>query len=260
MASLEIDLPPSLLETLVARSRADGVSVDRLVSQAVAAFLDMPLHTLFQVSTSRSLVAGKYQGVITCAKLLQHGDFGMGTFAGLRGEMIIVDGHIFRIEGSGRISEASPGDEAPFATIIRFDPTTDQPIEPTHSLDGLKSQLDGFRRSDNLFYAFRIDGHFPFIKTRAVCPPAPGATLLEAAKTQPEFEFTNASGTLIVIYSPAFSGAVSVAGYHIHFLSDDHAQGGHLLQIQTGPARLRVQEIEDFHVALPKTRNSCGRI
>lgn len=253
MTNLNLNLPTSLLNELTTRSSSGRGSISSLITEAVAAYLDKPLHTLFQVSTSRSLVAGKYGGIITCEKLLEHGDFGLGTFAGLNGEMIVVDGHIFRIEGSGKISEALPTDEAPFATVTRFDPTVDEPLEATTSFDGLKAHLDKFRRSDNLFYAIRIDGAVNYIKTRAVCAPEPGATLLDAAKAQHEFEFTGSSGTLIGIYSPSFAGAVSVPGYHIHYLSDDRTQGGHLLQIQTGRVRLRVQELEDFHIALPET-------
>ena len=253
MTNLNLDLPKSLLDELNARSSSGGGSVSSLVTRAVAAYLDKPLHTLFQVSTSRSLVAGKYGGVITCETLLEHGDFGLGTFAGLNGEMIVVDGHVFRIEGSGRISEARPDDEAPFATVTRFDPTIDEPMDATASFDDLKAHLNKFRRSDNLFYAFRIDGAFRHVRTRAVCAPEPGATLLEAAKAQHEFAFAEGHGTLVGIYSPSFSGAVSVPGYHIHYLSDDRTQGGHLLQIATGRVRLRVQELEDFHIALPET-------
>jgi acetolactate decarboxylase len=167
--------------------------------------------------------------------------------------MIVVDGHVFRVEASGRISEASPGDEAPFATVTRFAPTVDEALEATTSFDDLKLHLDRYRRSDNLFYAIRIDGPFDYIKTRAVCAPPPGATLLDAAKAQHEFAFTGAHGTLVGIYSPSFSGAVSVPGYHVHYLSDDRTQGGHLLQIRTGRVRLRVQELDDFHIALPET-------
>ena len=253
MTNLNLNLPTSLINELNTRSNAGRRSISSLVTEAVAAYLDKPLHTLFQVSTSRSLVAGKYGGVVTCEKLLEHGDFGLGTFAGLNGEMIVVEGHVFRIESSGKISEARPSDEAPFATVTRFDPTVDEPLEATTSFDDLKSHLDKFRRSDNLFYAIQIDGTFNYIKTRAVCAPEPGATLLDAAKAQHEFEFTGGSGTLIGIYSPSFSGAVSVPGYHIHYLSDDRTQGGHLLQIQTARVRLRVQELEDFHIALPET-------
>ena len=104
MTNLNLNLPMSLLNELNTRSNTGRRSIGSLVTEAVAAYLDKPLHTLFQVSTSRSLVAGKYGGVITCEKLLEHGDFGLGTFAGLNGEMIIVEGHVFRIESSGKIN------------------------------------------------------------------------------------------------------------------------------------------------------------
>jgi acetolactate decarboxylase len=253
LAALNVDLPPSLLDGLQARSRMIGRTQDALVAEAICAYLGTPLHTLFQVSTSRSLVAGKYDGVITCAKLLEHGDFGLGTFAGLQGEMIVIDGHVFRIEGDGSISEARPADEAPFATITRFAPTLDQALEPTDSFAALKAVLDATRRSNNLFYAIRVDGHFSTIRTRAVCAPEPGTTLLDAAKAQHEFEFADSEGTLIGFYSPTFSAAVSVAGYHLHYLSRHRTQGGHLLQVRTTQARLRVQELEDVTLALPQT-------
>ena len=210
MTNFNLSLPTSLFNELNTRSGAEGRAVNALVAEAVAAYLGKPLHTLFQVSTSRSLVAGNYGGVITCERLLQHGDFGLGTFAGLRGEMIIVDGHVIRIEGTGQISEALPGDEAPFATITRFAPTLDEHLDTAASFDDLKARLDKIRRSDNLFYAIRLDGAFNYVKTRAVCAPEPGATLLDASRTQHEFEFMNTTGTLIGFYSPSFSGAVSV--------------------------------------------------
>ena len=252
MKQISLYLPPSLLGKLEAQARKDGGSVESLIIKAVAHFLETPLHTFFQVSTSRSLVAGQYAGAITCAKLLEHGDFGLGTFAGLAGEMVIVDGQAFRVDGSGRISQARPSDEVPFATVTRLNPSVNGTLEAIHSYDNLKGQLDRFRRTDNLFYAIRIDGRFSSVKTRAVSPPKPGATLLEAAQEQHEFEFRDSEGTLVGIYSPAFSSAISVPGYHIHYLSRDRTQGGHLLEIQVRNARVQVQELDEFHLALPE--------
>ena len=50
--------------------------------------------TLFQVSTSGALVAGLYQGAVSTAVVLQHGDFGLGTFADLDGETGLALGHL----------------------------------------------------------------------------------------------------------------------------------------------------------------------
>lgn len=54
-------------------------------------------HTLYQVSTATALVQGIYRGAVRIATLRKHGDLGLGTFEGLDGEMVIVDGHFFQV-------------------------------------------------------------------------------------------------------------------------------------------------------------------
>ena len=193
LTHLSLNLPTSLVTELNKRSRAGHGSVSDLVPEAVAAFLEKPLHTLFQVSMSRSLVAGKYGGVITCDRLLEYGDFGLGRFAGPTGEMIIADRHVFRIEDNGRITEALPSDEAPLATIMCFNPTVDKHLESVTSFDDLTLQLDRFRRSDSLFYAIRLDGRCQYVKTKAVYLQEPGTSPPDTAMTQHEFTDTNGS-------------------------------------------------------------------
>ena len=63
------------------------------------------------------------------------------------------------------------------------------------------------------------------------------------------------AGTLVGLWSPGFSSAFSVAGYHFHFLSEDRLEGGHLLESESGPLRLRMEALIDFHLALPETES-----
>ncbi len=79
-----------------------------------------------------------------------------------------------------------------------------------------------------------------------------GARLVDATKAQSEFEFSDIRGTLVGLWSPGFSSAFSIPGYHFHFLSEDRLHGGHLLACSTGPLRLRVEALTDFHLALPE--------
>ncbi len=253
MAVLQCDIPASFLRELTRRANTNGATVSKTVSDALAGYLDAPLHTLFQVSTSGSLVEGVYSEAVTCAQILQHGDFGLGTFTGLDGEMVVLDGAIYRVQGNGKVSPATPEAGAPFAVVTCFSPSADLPIEPVASFPELVRVCDGHRRSDNLFYAFRLDGRFSHVRTRAVSPPPDHGRLIDAAKSQKEFDFEDAVGTLVGIYSPSFSGAFSVAGYHFHFLSDDRTQGGHLLDVSAVSLRLQLQELDAFHLALPET-------
>ncbi len=252
MTSVTCDIPASFLKELTRRAGPHG-SISSLVSDALASYLDAPLHTLFQVSTSGSLVEGVYAQAVTCKRLLEHGDFGLGTFTGLNGEMVVLDGAVYRVQGDGKVSRAAPDAGAPFAVVTRFSPSGEGPAGPVACFDDLRQLCDQHRRSDNLFYAFRLDGVFGHVRTRAVSPPRLGGRLLDAAKSQREFDFYDAAGTLVGIYSPSFSGAFSVAGYHFHFLSDDRTQGGHVLDVAAASFRLQLEELNDFHLALPET-------
>ena len=65
--------------------------------------------------------------------------------------------------------------------------------------------------------------------------------------------FTDIAGTLVGLWSPGFSSAFSISGYHFHFLSKDRQHGGHLLDVEAGPLRLTVEALTDFHLALPES-------
>jgi acetolactate decarboxylase len=86
-----------------------------------------------------------------------------------------------------------------------------------------------------------------------VSPPSPGGRLVDAARDQHEFDLTDVSGTLIGIWSPGFSSAFSVPGYHFHFLTEDRRHGGHVLECTAKRLRIRMEALNDFHLALPET-------
>ncbi|MDE3226620.1 MAG: acetolactate decarboxylase, partial [Nitrospirota bacterium] len=52
-------------------------------------------HELFQTSTIGALMEGVYDGEVTYGELAKHGDFGLGTFNALDGEMIAFDGTFY---------------------------------------------------------------------------------------------------------------------------------------------------------------------
>ena len=245
---------PRVLETALAeRAKTTKLPIDYLVQTALAQYLGTSFHTLFQVSTSGSLVAGVFDGVVSVEDLLRHGDFGLGTLAGLDGEMVILNGIAYQARGDGSV-RALPGDaKAPFAVVAAFADESSRQIDAVSSFLELGAACDPARKSDNLFYALRVDGLFEHVHTRAVNPAPPGTTLTEAARSQPEFRFENVSGTLVGIWSPSFSGAFSVPGYHFHFLSDDRTKSGHLLGCRAVRLQLRSEALDNFHLSLPES-------
>jgi acetolactate decarboxylase len=250
---LTADIPASLEAALEAEAARSGRSMSSIVVTALARHLEKPVHTVFQVSTSGALVAGVYDREVSVETILRHGDFGLGTFANLDGEMVVLDGQVFQVQGSGRVAEAARDAGAPFAVVTWFKPETSASIGPVGSFKDLEARCDAFRRSGNIFYALRLDGRFKRVRTRAVKPSQPGDGLVDAAKAQSEFAFVDIDGSLVGLWSPGFSSAFSVAGYHFHFLSADRRHGGHLLAVEADTLELKVEPLTRFHLALPES-------
>jgi acetolactate decarboxylase len=250
---LSADLPVSLKDALDFEAARSGRTTSSVVTAALAQYLERPIHTVFQVPTSGALVAGVCDREVSVQTVLEHGNFGFGTFANLDGEMVIVDGRVYQVQGSGRVTEAARDAGAPFAVVTWFKPDNDVSISSVGSFRDLETRCDVFRHSGNIFYALRLDGRFKRLRTRAVNPPQPGTRLVEAAKAQSEFTFADADGTLVGLCTPGFASAFSVAGYHFHFLSADRQHGGHLLDVQADTLQLKVEALTSFHLALPES-------
>jgi len=56
---------------------------------------------IYQTSTMAALLDGVYDGDVTFAEIAKHGDFGLGTFNQLDGEMVAVEGHFYHLRADG---------------------------------------------------------------------------------------------------------------------------------------------------------------
>ncbi|MPT23155.1 MAG: acetolactate decarboxylase [Starkeya sp.] len=253
MERTTIHLPISLQRRLDDEAARRNISRDRLILSILSDHVELNVHTVFQVSTSGALVAGVYDKEVTVATLLEHGDFGLGTFADLDGEMVVLDGRVYQAHGSGKVTEASGEAGAPFAVITHFTADRSGTVTDISSFGDLEARCDSFRDSDNIFYALRVHGRFAHIKARVVNPASPGVALSEAAKSQSEFEFDDVTGTLVGIWSPAFASEFSVEGYHFHFISDGKDQSGHVLDVRADTLDVQVEALSDYRLILPET-------
>ena len=219
---------------------------------------------LYQTSTINALMEGVYDGTTTFADLKKNGDFGIGTFTALDGEMIGVDGVFYQVKSDGKVLTVADAARTPFAVVKHFSPGVIFPISGSRDLDGLMRELDALLPTKNAFYAIRIEGTFPRIKARSVPAqrkPYPG--LAEAARNQSVFEFSDIRGTILGFRSPDFVQGINLPGYHFHFISADRKSGGHLLGGLIEGATVALDETGDFHLVLPESddfrRSDLGR-
>jgi acetolactate decarboxylase len=253
MPNLNCEISESLMQALLTRSQRTGEPLAHVVMTALADALELDHATLFQVSTSSALVKGVYNGVVTAGELKQHGDFGLGTFDDLDGEMVALDGHFYQVRGNHEVTEVADDSKLPFAVVTNFRPQRTATIDSVTSFDALTSQLDTMRRTENLFCAVRLTAQFDSVQCRAVCKASPGESLLTAASHQREFTFTNVRGTLVGFWTPSYARTLNVAGWHLHFITADHTGGGHVLDCQASNLRLEIEDLDDVRIAMPET-------
>lgn len=251
MANLEVKVS-SLLES-VARDLAieRKTSLDNLVGAALSEYLRFSPRRMYQISTSTALVEGVYSGSVSSSTLLENGDFGLGTFEGLNGEMVILDGEIYQAAGS--VKHRPDEFLVPFAAVTHFTEDAGFQIGKFASLKELEAACDPYRHSDNLFYALRLEGIFDTMHARAVHPVPKGTRLVDAAETEFEFQFHDIEGTLVCLWSPWYSSSFSIPGYHFHFISNDRKKGGHVLNCSAPQLHARIQVVSQYQVRLPES-------
>ena len=231
------------------------------LAMTVAAFLvpgslSMSNDTLFQTSTIGALMNGLYDGTMTFKDLGSNGDFGIGTFEALDGEMVGLDGQFYQVKSDGVAYIVNDSMKTPFAEVTFFEPEEVMVLNGTSNLTKVENYLDSKLVTKNIFYAIKIDGTFDYVKTRSV--PAqmkPYPTLSEAVKGQKVFEFNNVSGTLVGFRCPDFVKGVNVPGYHMHFITADRSAGGHLLDFTLENASLMVDSLSEFEMDLPNNED-----
>jgi acetolactate decarboxylase len=207
---------------------------------------------VYQFSTISALLEGVYDGDVTVGEILRHGDFGLGTFNHLDGEMVILDGVCYRLRADGTATRAALTDRTPFAAVTRFHTDFEIAIQSRTERTEVTGAIDRQIESPNLIYAIRITGRFSELHTRTVMeqqPPYPPLT--QATEGQAETQFSDVTGVLVGFRTPEFEQGISVAGYHLHFLNDDHTSGGHVLDFGLEHGQVAVSGASQLHLSLP---------
>jgi acetolactate decarboxylase len=229
-------------------------------------------HVAFQASTLEALLDGAYDGDLTIRELRRHGDLGLGTFDALDGEMIVVDGEVWRARADGTVERASDDARTPFAVVTPFT------ADATCAIEGVVEQRellalvtstaggrlppqeggadspagDAGEASATGCWALRFDGHLDLVHARSVPPqPKPYPPLAEAAATQREFDLGPGDGSLVGFVFPSWAGGVELPGAHLHAITADRTRGGHVLHARVGPGVLRIAAVSDLHLELP---------
>lgn len=206
-------------------------------------------HTVFQYSVLNSLMSGVFEGDMPMSELLKNGDFGIGTFDRLDGEMIIVDGKVYQARSDGMVIERNDNVKVPFAQLCSFEPQEHFIISDAISLESVKKLMNVKLHSENIMYAVKITGRFNYVKTRSVPKQSePYRPLAVVIKEQSVFELNNVEGQVIGFRQPDYIREINVPGYHFHFINKSKTAGGHVLEINIASAEVMLDSIYEYNV------------
>lgn len=214
--------------------------------------------TIYQVALLQSLAMGYFDGSISVKDLKTVGDTGIGTFEGLDGEMIVLDGVVYRANQQCKINVVKDNVTVPFSNVTFFDKDFSLKLNDVADKEALEKilneQVDKHGR--NNFYMIKISGDFNSIHVRSESgAEKPYPTLVEALKTQNEVTKENIRGTIVGLYCPDFMSSLNSTGWHFHFISDDKKFGGHVLGANINRCEAQFDKTETFRMNLPKMNN-----
>ena len=216
----------------------------------------MKENSIYQVSTLQALVLGYTRPVITVEELLEHGDTGLGTFEGVGGEMIVVDGHCYCAANDGSVTESDPKTGVPFAAVTKMKDGREISLDNIADIEELKTKLDIAIEEDfglNSMHIVKIVGRFKKVSARSEAEYKSHHVSLKEilSKSQKDFFFNDIDGTLVCVYYPDYMDSINAKGWHLHFVSDDHSCGGHVFDVSVDKSKAVINKISNLNIQLP---------
>lgn len=207
---------------------------------------------IYQISVINALLEGIYDGVMTFEDLKAYGDFGLGTFHAVDGEMVADRGRFYRVRVDGLAYPVADHDTTPFSVVTFFNPELKMTLDHAMSQGDVEQLIFDLMGTTNAPYAIRITGSFSVVKTRSVeAQSKPYPRLADVTANQAEFDFSDVRGTMIGFYTPEYLNGINIPGFHFHFLTEDLRHGGHVLSYQLKQGTLEMDEKNRVITDLP---------
>jgi acetolactate decarboxylase len=211
---------------------------------------------MYQYSSLNAFNSGVYSGDLSIQELKKHGNFGIGTFNGIDGELILLCGVTYQAKEDGRIIKVKKGIEIPFAEVNYFKPSINASLEKPLSLKELAEYIDLLIPDKNLIFAVKVEGEFSSVDTRSFeKQKEPYTPFEEVVKSEHVNKFNGIKGTLVGYYFPDYMKEIGYGGYHFHFLSRDKKRGGHVLDCNITNGQIRINQVDGMNMEFNEVKN-----
>lgn len=209
----------------------------------------------YHYSIWTALVNKVYDANLTVKEAKAHGSIGLGTYNGADGELIMIDNVFYHVPSSGEVKLATDSMHIPYLNAAHFTKEFSFEVNEQINYDSLRKRIQQQFPSRNFFYAFKIHGEFDSLKLGSLYkqerPYQEGLDSLMPKR--PKFDYQNIAGTMVGFYCPDFIGDINVAGFHLHFLSDDKKEGGHVMEFRGKNFKVEMDKLTSYRFVLPDT-------
>jgi acetolactate decarboxylase len=206
---------------------------------------------VYQVGTYDYLVQPDFTGLQQVDTVTNHTTLGLGTFANLDGELVMVGGVAYRVPTTG-IPERITGKElTPFIQAISFKPTSSGPIPPGTQCSQLIPLINELIGTNQGVVAVRVRGTFTQLEARSVPKQEqPWPSLATVISQQTQFNLNGNKAVLVGFRQGSDYLGVGQPGLHLHGLTHNKKAGGHVLSCTAGnDVQLSVQRASSVSIA-----------
>lgn len=214
-------------------------------------------NVLYNYGIIDAFIGGLYKGTLPIKDLKLKGDFGIGAPDMLNGELTMLDGKAYQTKATGETVILDNDHKTSFSSVTFFKADTVFYVNTTIEQKDLLEIIGSKLTNKNGMFAIKISGAFRYVKTR-VFPPVqeePFPVLSTILDRQQFFEFQNTAGTFIGYHLPEYLNGINASGFHLHFLSSDKTQGGHVLGFTGNNLKIEIAELKNFELEIPKNKD-----
>jgi len=220
-----------------------------------------PSTTVWQVRPGAMLLAGNYDSVTTAGEMRQHGAIGVATPGAADGELTMIGGRVYHTRGKDARARHAPDRlGVAFSIVTGWDDRDSRRLRVRPGLDSAAfvAAVDAQLPTTNAFYALVMKGTWSQVVVRNLerqsSPYLPFGCSSFAFDTLP-----NVKGTMVGFREPPYAYGLGVPDYHLHFISEDGSQGGHVLGFVLGSVTLNVSRRPYFTLLTPPDSASKRR-
>lgn len=209
------------------------------------------------ISLNSAIYLGQYDGTATAEDLMKYGDFGVGSEEALNSEIVFLDGKLYSIPATGKVTPLNLQRKIPFAAVKFF--KSEVVITLNKDMQTLKQfefYLDSLLNR-NRFAAIKVTATFTYVKFRSFYEQHPPYVPLQEASAA-MFEHDNFNGTLVGFYTPQAAAVLNRPSYHFHIIDQEKTTGGHLLECKLSQAKIEIDYANQLVIDLPEPEKLKG--